>query len=54
MESHLEQMEDTIANVSFDEFAFLAQELKENPTESYDFKMHMQLLHAYKQKVKVK
>lgn len=47
----LEEMDELLTDLTFDEFAFMSQELQKNPMESYDFRMHLQLCQDYRQKI---
>lgn len=51
VEALLEEMEEEIEPLPFDEGAFLAKELKEAPGDAYDFSAHSQMLEQYMQKV---
>jgi len=47
----LEEMEEVIADVPFDEFTFLKQELTKEPEKEYGFQSHSQLLSDYAKRV---
>ncbi len=47
----LEEMEEELGELPFDEFTFLKSDLEERMEEPYDFTAHQQLLGAYAQKV---
>lgn len=47
----LEEMEELLTDVPFDEFTFMQSELKDQPQEAYDFNSHGKLLSGYRQKV---
>lgn len=51
IDGYLEEMEETMEEVSFDEFSFLKKELCEAPNQPYSFQGHNQLLDDYVQKV---
>src|SRR5699024_5705109 len=51
IKNKLDEMEEAIGEIPFDDFAFLKQELLENREESYSFEAHGQLLNTYRQNV---
>lgn len=51
IEEKLEEMEATLADIPFDEFAFMKKELEEKPEETYNFHAHSQLLQKYTSQV---
>ena len=51
IEKHLEEMEDEIEGIPFDDFAFLRKELEEAKGKEYSFVSHKELLRDYIQKV---
>lgn len=51
VEEHLEEMEEVLADIPFDEFAFLKKELTEEPEKEYGFESHIQLLGEYTDRV---
>lgn len=53
IENSLEYMEEEIAGVPFDEFAFMKKELTEQKGEQYSFQAHSELLKDYMTKVRL-
>lgn len=51
IEAHLEEMEEVIEDIPFDEFSFLKQELAEEPEKEYAFTSHTRLLSEYTKRV---
>lgn len=51
IEKHLEEMEEEIEDIPFDDFAFLKKELEETKGDEYSFAAHKELLRDYMQKV---
>lgn len=51
VENHLEEMENTIEKIPFDDFSFLKQELTDAKNSEYSFTSHTELLNDYIQKV---
>ena len=51
IENHLEEMEEKIENVPFDEFAFMKKELTAEPEKEYEFSAHSKLLSEYTKRV---
>ena len=51
MENCLEEMEEEMEEVPFDDFAFLKKELLEDKIPDYSFGSHTQLLKDYTEKV---
>lgn len=52
IEALLEEMQEELEQLPFDEGAFLAKELREAPEAVYDFQGHAQLLETYTEKVR--
>lgn len=48
---HLEEMEQIITEVPFDEFAFMKEEINQKPGEEYEFGAHCKQLRDYKNRV---
>ena len=53
IENSLEYMEEEIAGIPFDEFAFMKKELTEQKGEQYSFQAHSELLKDYMTKVRL-
>lgn len=53
IENSLEYMEEEMAGVPFDEFAFMKKELTEQKGEQYSFQAHSELLKDYMTKVRL-
>lgn len=51
IEAHLEEMEECLEEVPFDEFAFMKKELIEAPEQEYAFSGHSQMLSEYTKRV---
>lgn len=51
IETHLEEMEECLEEVPFDDFAFMKKELTEAPEQEYAFSGHAQLLSEYTKRV---
>lgn len=51
IEELLEEMQEDMEEIPFDESTFLAKELKADPEQPYNFEAHEQLLNAYEKKV---
>lgn len=48
---HLEDMEETLEEICFDEFTFMKEELLLKPEEEYEFSAHLRQLQDYRKKV---
>ncbi|MEG0155224.1 MAG: TIGR02680 family protein [Lachnospiraceae bacterium] len=51
IEENLEEMEEVIGDIPFDEFAFMKKDLQEHPQDAYEFSTHGTLLKGYVEKL---